>query len=196
MHAFNHCVLLLTKKVIQQLILPLVYSTLASAVTPDKLGSLWFVLVAGIAVISLSYIIATLLGKLPFFRVENKTDFDALRIAAAFPNSEYVRDGWMILCLYFLHTHIYHEHKRIVVALPILIFPTLCEYPVVYNSFYEGDINDTTEGEKFKSCVDQSNAMIFIYFFAWNVSTVLSTILYISLQQRTLTLPNDNCYSK
>jgi len=89
-----------------QLILPLVYSTLASAVTPDKLGSLWFVLVAGIAVISLSYIIATLLGKLPFFRVENKKDFDALRIAAAFPNSEYIRLMFTLLKLSF--THIYH----------------------------------------------------------------------------------------
>ena len=87
-----------------QLILPLVYSTLASAVTPDKLGSLWFVLVAGIAVISLSYIIATLLGKLPFFRVENKTDFDALRIAAAFPNSEYIRLMFTLLKL-SLYSH-------------------------------------------------------------------------------------------
>ena len=63
------------------LILPLVYSTLASAVTPEKLGSLWFVLVSAMVVICLSYMVATLLGKLPFFRVENKIDFDALRIA-------------------------------------------------------------------------------------------------------------------
>ena len=63
------------------LILPLVYSTLASAVTPEKLGSLWFVVVSAMVVICLSYLVATLLGKLPFFRVENKIDFDALRIA-------------------------------------------------------------------------------------------------------------------
>ena len=58
-----------------------------------------------------------------------------------------------------------------IVALPILIFPTLCEFPVVYESFYEGreDESGATGATKFKSCVDQSNAMIFIYFFAWNI---------------------------
>jgi len=81
------------------------------------------------------------LGKLPFFRVDDRTDFDALRVAAAFPN---------------------------IVALPILIFPTLCEFPVVYNAFYEGEVG-STDGEKYKSCVDESNAMIFVYFFAWNL---------------------------
>lgn len=97
-------------------------------------------------VISSSYGVSTLLGKLPFFRVENKTDFDALRIAAAFPN---------------------------IVALPILIFPTLCEYAVVHDAFYKGDNSidadePPTEADKYKSCVDQSNAMIFVYFFGWN----------------------------
>ena len=126
------------------LILPLVYSALASGVTPSALGSLWIVLVSGIGVICLSYFVATVLGKLPFFKVENRTDFDALRIAASFPN---------------------------IVALPILIFPTLCEFPVVYNAFYEGEDESTvsTDAEKYKSCVDESNAMIFVYFFAWNL---------------------------
>ena len=123
------------------LIIPLVYSALASGVTPSALGSLWIVLVSGIVVICLSYAVAALLGKLPFFRVEDRTDFDALKIAAAFPN---------------------------IVALPILIFPTLCEFPVVYNAFYEGGV-ESTDGEKYKSCVDESNAMIFVYFFAWNL---------------------------
>ena len=123
------------------LIIPLVYSALASGVTPSALGSLWIVLVSGIGVICLSYVVAALLGKLPFFRVEDRTDFDALKVAAAFPN---------------------------IVALPILIFPTLCEFPVVYNAFYEGGV-ESTDGEKYKSCVDESNAMIFVYFFAWNL---------------------------
>lgn len=136
-HAMNA----ISKMNFNLLILPLVYSTIASAVTPETLGSLWVVLVSAVGVICLSYAVATLLGKLPFFKVENRVDFDALRIAAAFPN---------------------------IVALPILIFPTLCEFPVVYNSFYEGE-DGSTEAEKFRSCVDQSNAMIFIYFFAWNL---------------------------
>ena len=123
------------------LIIPLVYSALASGVTPAALGTLWIVLVSGIGVICLSYGVASVLGRLPFFRVDDRTDFDALRIAAAFPN---------------------------IVALPILIFPTLCEFPVVYNAFYEGGV-ESTDGEKYKSCVDESNAMIFVYFFAWNL---------------------------
>ena len=94
------------------LLLPLIYSTIASSVTPQKLGSLWFILVSALVVISTSYGVATVLGKLPFFRVQNKIDFDALRIAAAFPN---------------------------ILALPILIFPTLCEFAVVHDSFYNGE---------------------------------------------------------
>mmetsp|Transcript_3646 Transcript_3646/g.9266 ORF Transcript_3646/g.9266 Transcript_3646/m.9266 type:complete len:551 (+) Transcript_3646:171-1823(+) len=123
------------------LILPLIYYTLASAVTPEKLGSLWFLAVSAVGVICLSYGVATLLEKLPFFRVENRTDFDALRVASAFPN---------------------------IVALPILIFPTLCEFPVVYDAFYEGQ-DGSADAEKIRYCVDQSNAMIFVYFFGYNL---------------------------
>jgi len=40
----------------------------------------------------------------------------------------------------------------------------------VFDSFYDGsENNDPTDAQKFKSCVDQSNAMIFIYFFGWNL---------------------------
>lgn len=67
------------------LILPLVFSTMAS-VTPQKVESLWFVLVAGIFVICLSYTVAALLEKIPCFRVDNKLDMEALKVAAAFPN--------------------------------------------------------------------------------------------------------------
>ena len=136
-HAINS----ISKMNLYLLVIPLIYSTIASSVTPEKLGSAWFVLVSAIGVICLSYGVASVLGRLPFFRVDNKTDFDALRISAAFPN---------------------------ILALPILIFPTLCEYPVVYDSFYEGE-DGSTDVEKLRSCVDQSNAMIFIYFFAWNL---------------------------
>lgn len=59
-------------------------------------------------------------------------------------------------------------HPHLPPPSPILIFPTLCEFPVVYDSFYEGD-DGSTEVEKLRSCVDQSNAMIFIYFFGWNL---------------------------
>jgi hypothetical protein len=136
-HAMNA----ISKMNFDLLVLPLIYTTLASAVTPEKLGSLWIIMVSAVGVICLSYGVASLLGMLPFFKVENKTDFDALRVAATFPN---------------------------IIALPILIFPTLCEFPAVYNSFYEGDLDDDNT-VKYRSCTEQSNAMIFIYFFAWNL---------------------------
>lgn len=136
-HAMNA----ISKMNFDLLVLPLIYTTLASAVTPEKLGSLWIIMVSAVGVICLSYGVASILGMLPFFKVENKTDFDALRVAATFPN---------------------------IIALPILIFPTLCEFPAVYNSFYEGGLDDDNT-VKYRSCTEQSNAMIFIYFFAWNL---------------------------
>jgi hypothetical protein len=124
------------------LVIPLIYATIASSVTPQKIGSAWFVLVSAIVSICIFYCISTLLNMLPFFKVENKTDFDALRISSAFVN---------------------------VLALPILLFPTLCEFPIVYESFYEGGEDGSTEAERLRSCIDESNAMIFVYFFAWNL---------------------------
>ena len=124
------------------LVIPLIYATIASSVTPQKIGSAWFVLVSAIGSICIFYCVSTLLGMLPFFKVENGTDFDALRISSAFVN---------------------------VLALPILLFPTLCEFPIVYESFYEGGVDGSTEAERLRSCIDESNAMIFVYFFAWNL---------------------------
>lgn len=37
----------------------------------------------------------------------------------------------------------------------------------MHDAFYEGDDADSTV-QKYKSCVDQSNSMIFVYFFGWN----------------------------
>lgn len=135
-HAINS----ISKMNFYLLVIPLIYATIAASVTPEKIGSAWFVLVSAVVSICLFYGVSTVLGMLPFFRVDNKTDFDALRISSAFVN---------------------------VLALPILLFPTLCECPVVYDSFYEGD-DGSTEAERIKDCVEQSNAMIFVYFFAWN----------------------------
>lgn len=123
--------------------LPLIYSTIAKTVSLDTLSYLWIVLVSGIAVVATSFGTATLLGYLPYFRIKNKVDFEALRIAVAFPN---------------------------IVALPVLIFPALCEHEVVYDAFSELDNKETaTADELYDDCVDQSNQMIFVYFFAWSL---------------------------
>lgn len=94
----------------------------------------------------ISYIVATLLAFI--LPISNPRDFCALRIAATFPN---------------------------VVALPILVFPSLCEYPVVYEAFGSGgnssdnnNDNDLDDAEMYRQCNARANTMIFVYFFGWS----------------------------
>jgi auxin efflux carrier family protein len=117
------------------LTIPLIFSTIASSVTIDSMGDYWFVLAGAVGVLSISFGTATLLGRI--LPISNASDFNALRIAATFPN---------------------------IVALPILIFPSLCEYQVVYEAFGEGD----DRAEQYQQCVAKSNTMIFCYFFGWS----------------------------
>ena len=124
------------------LVLPLIFGTIAQAVTYDTIGDLWFVLLAAIIVVGLSYCTATVMGYVLNVHQERPTDFQALRISAAFPN---------------------------IVALPILIFPSLCEYAVVYDAFStDHDSLTSTPEQRQQQCVATSNTMIFVYFFAWS----------------------------
>mmetsp|Transcript_34901 Transcript_34901/g.70569 ORF Transcript_34901/g.70569 Transcript_34901/m.70569 type:complete len:542 (+) Transcript_34901:215-1840(+) len=121
--------------------IPLIYSAIGSTLTIEVLGSLWFVPFAGMVVIALSFVVATITERIPFFRVEHRVDFDALRIACSFPN---------------------------VVAIPVLVFPSLCEFEVVYSQF----IGTDEEGVEMMrnpidECSNSLNAMTFSYFFAW-----------------------------
>lgn len=121
--------------------IPLVYSSIGSTLSIDVIGSLWFVPLAGMVVIALSFVIATMTERLPFFRVEHRVDFDALRIACSFPN---------------------------VVAIPVLVFPSLCEYEIVWKVFVpkDGDQDELTRNP-ITECSNTMNAMTFSYFFAW-----------------------------
>ena len=121
--------------------IPLVYSSIGSTLSIDVIGSLWFVPLAGMVVIALSFVIATMTERLPFFRVEHRVDFDALRIACSFPN---------------------------VVAIPVLVFPSLCEYEIVWKVFVpkDGDQEELTRNP-ITECANTMNAMTFSYFFAW-----------------------------
>ena len=121
--------------------IPLVYSSIGSTLSIDVIGSLWFVPLAGMVVIALSFVIATMTERLPFFRVEHRVDFDALRIACSFPN---------------------------VVAIPVLVFPSLCEYEIMWKVFVpkDGDQDDLTRNP-ITECANTMNAMTFSYFFAW-----------------------------
>lgn len=120
------------------LTIPLIFSTIAIAVTIESIGNYWFVIVGAMAVMGMSYVVATLLRYV--VGVPYNQDFNALRIAATFPN---------------------------IVALPILIFPSLCEFPVVYEN-YVLDPETEESNSLQQQCVAQSNTMIFCYFFSWS----------------------------
>jgi len=106
------------------------------------LANLWFVPVSGVIVILVSYFAATALGCLPCLSRLRKTDYDALRIAIAFPN---------------------------IVAFPILIFPNLCEYGVIHTAYTSLDPEIASPEEMARDCTAQATAMIFAYLFAWSV---------------------------
>jgi predicted permease len=58
------------------------------------------------------------------------------------------------------------------VALPILIFPSLCEFPVVHEGYIPHDRDDpdvSSQGLE-QQCVAQANTMIFCYFFSWSLA--------------------------
>jgi hypothetical protein len=121
------------------LTIPLIYSTIAIAVTIESVGNYWFVIAGAFVVIGISYLVATCSFQCRM-SANASQDFQALRVAATFPN---------------------------IVALPILIFPSLCEFPVVYEGYIleEGDAAYLE-----RQCVAQSSTMIFCYFFSWSLA--------------------------
>jgi predicted permease len=131
------------------LVIPLIFSTTAISVSPDSLNEYWFVIVGALVVTAISYVIPTALAMC--IRIDDPHDFASLRIAATFPN---------------------------VVALPILIFPSLCEYPFVYGgtapsspsaSNFSGAAEAPSDDELRVQCVATSNTIIFVYFFLWSL---------------------------
>lgn len=128
------------------LLLPLFYGSIASAVGIDTIGDYWFVIVGGFLVMAISYVVATLVHYAGCGTPTNPLDFVALRIAATFPN---------------------------VAVLPILIFPSLCEFPVVHEAFFSSHDNPEmppSSEHMQKECTAQANTMIFCYFFSWNIA--------------------------
>jgi hypothetical protein len=121
------------------LLLPLFYSTVASTVTPESIGNYWFVAVGCFVVVGISYLVATIMQSC--IPITNVHDFRALRIAASFPN---------------------------IVGLPILLFPQLCEFPVIhegYSIIADNNKRTATSQELEAQCVLQANTMILCYFF-------------------------------
>jgi hypothetical protein len=128
----------------------LVYSTVSQSISPATITQYWFCIASAAFVTALSYLLAT--GLAPVFGIRRRSrrtsknddeEFVALRIAVTYPN---------------------------IVALPILIFPSLCEYPIVYQGYFT--IPDETTETTFtllQQCIQESNTMIFTYFFCWSV---------------------------
>lgn len=125
------------------LTLSLIYSTTAQSVNFSSIGNYWFLIAGAFYVLSLSYGTATVLGRLLCLNTKGNTDFTALRISATFPN---------------------------IVALPILIFPSLCEFAVVHEGYAgDGDRDDLDAAQLKDRCEVESNTMIFCYFFSWSL---------------------------
>jgi predicted permease len=128
------------------LTLSLIYSTIAVSVSPQSIGNYWFLIVGGWVVLGTSYLVATVLRY--FIPINNQEDFVALRVAATYPN---------------------------IVAIPILIQPSLCEFSVVYEGYAGDYVGGTTEDASSgdvlrRECIAQSTTMIFCYFFAWSLA--------------------------
>lgn len=137
------------------LILPLIYTGVASSVSLSELESLYPVMIFSVVILAISFVTTVVLGLL--FGMRKETYFIPLCIASTFPN---------------------------IVALPIIIFPTLCEYDVVQDLVREDIVsqqNSTTDDvDLMEVCTKQVNAIVFTYFFGFSV-------LFWSIGYRTLT---------
>mmetsp|Transcript_29566 Transcript_29566/g.71156 ORF Transcript_29566/g.71156 Transcript_29566/m.71156 type:complete len:529 (-) Transcript_29566:71-1657(-) len=122
------------------LLLSLIYGTIARAITLDSIGLYWYVVVGAFFVLGISYVVATIMQC--FIPIKNVYDFRALRVSVTFPN---------------------------IVALPILIFPSLCEFPVVHNGYMRAQFGDDglSPEELEEKCVEQASTLIFCYFFGF-----------------------------
>lgn len=133
------------------LILPLIYTGIASSVHLDELESLYPIILISLGIMVLSYIVTVCMGHLPCFAMQRETYFIPLCIASTFPN---------------------------IVAFPIIIFPILCEYEVVQDLVKEDVMDDNGGGveevdldEKIllEVCLKQTNAIVFTYFFGFSL---------------------------
>ena len=126
------------------LLCPLFYSGIGKAVNPSVLVKLWPVIVGFFFVIYAGIASATALSFLPGFRFlrrkSNRSDFESIRVAAALPNA---------------------------VALPLLVFPSLCEYEVVHEAFTSEP--DSSPDAMIQECTENANVFIFICQFAFCV---------------------------
>lgn len=141
------------------LILPMIYVGVGSSVQVEDLDILYPIVLASFVIISISYITTVLLGYM--FRLQKERFFIPLCVAGTFPN---------------------------IVALPIIIYPTLCEYPALqeiikdhlFKSYISNhtidqqqqdydDLFITTEYNLKEECQVMTDAIVFSYFFGFSI---------------------------
>lgn len=125
------------------LILPFIYTGIASSVQLDDLESLYPIIIISLGIVFISYIVTVCIGIIPCFSMQKEKYFIPLCVASTFPN---------------------------IVAFPIIIFPTLCEFEVVLDLVKEDiDIEDMDGRSLIDVCQKQTNAVVFTYFFGFNL---------------------------
>uniref|UniRef100_A0A7S3QAS7 Uncharacterized protein n=1 Tax=Chaetoceros debilis TaxID=122233 RepID=A0A7S3QAS7_9STRA len=189
----------LSRLTFTMLILPLIYEGIASSVKLESLGSLYPVILASFGIITISFLVTCTLGYLPCFRlnvnypkndengvddgdgnddgdgdgdddVTDDGDDDDREVTVMKKNRDRAR--FTALCVASTFPNI--------VALPIIIFPTLCEYEVTHDlmgmnmtvniNMDSEDENEFSDQEsRIQECIKQTNSVIFTYFFGFSL---------------------------
>lgn len=135
---------MLSRLTFNMLMLPMIFTGLGSSVTWYAISSLWLVILASFGVIFMSFVVSTSLAYMPCFRIDKQEHFGALRTAICFPN---------------------------IVAIPILLFPSLCEYEVFheFGEMVEEENEKKSFEYKMATCEAEANAVVFTYFFGFSI---------------------------
>lgn len=133
----------LSRMTFNMLILPLTFTGVAKSVKLAELENLYPIILLSFMNLIISASTTMLIGIALGMR--KKKSFIPLCVASTFPN---------------------------IVVLPLIVFPTLCEYEVVHDLIKEDAIimDDTDDNvDLFGFCKDEVNAIVFTYFFGFCV---------------------------
>mmetsp|Transcript_14346 Transcript_14346/g.21553 ORF Transcript_14346/g.21553 Transcript_14346/m.21553 type:complete len:499 (-) Transcript_14346:39-1535(-) len=160
----------LSRMTFNLLLLPLIFTGVASSVKLSELESLYPIILLSLVILGTSFLVTMALGCV--FRMRNEVYFIPLCVASTFPN---------------------------IVALPIIIFPTLCEYGVVQDLVREDVGGEDENVDLLAVCNKQVNAVVFTYFFGfslifWSIGhRTLRNLKYRQQQDGSASI-NDICY--
>ena len=131
----------LSRMTFNMLILPLTFTGVAKSVKLAELENLYPIILLSFMNLIISASTTMLIGTALGMRKQKS--FVPLCVASTFPN---------------------------IVVLPLIVFPTLCEYEVVHDLIKEDVMDDTDDNvDIFGFCQNQVNAIVFTYFFGFCV---------------------------